>query len=91
MSELAQTLSSWNDHVGDLKDAYRGRPLRCFAYIVESGTCIRTNNIYSYCDANRQISRLMPALAPHCQIPPVNPNANVDPKAQVSSVKVGTG
>ena len=28
MTELAQRLSFWNDHNGDLKDAYHGRPLR---------------------------------------------------------------
>ena len=28
MTELAQRLSFWNDHNGDLKEAYHGRPLR---------------------------------------------------------------
>ena len=28
MTEHAQSLSFWNDHNGDLKEAYHGRPLR---------------------------------------------------------------
>ena len=28
MIDLAQRLSFWNDHSGDLKEAYHGRPLR---------------------------------------------------------------
>ena len=38
-SNQLQNLSFWNDHIGDMKESYRNRPLRCFAYIIEGGTC----------------------------------------------------
>jgi hypothetical protein len=41
-----QALSSWNDHTGDLKGAYRNRSLRCYAFVMDrAGTCIRANNL----------------------------------------------
>ena len=80
----SQHLSSWNDHIGDMKDAYRKRSLKCFAYIMEGGTCIRANTMQAYCELNRQISNLLPSLS-HNQSPGVqiHPNSSIQPKAQV--------
>ena len=80
----AQHLSCWNDHIGDMKDAYRKRSLKCFAYIMEGGTCIRANTMQAYCELNRQISNLLPSLS-HNQSPGVqiHPNSSIQPKAQV--------
>ena len=46
MALQAQALSSWNDHSGDMKGAYRNRLLRCYAFVMDrAGTCIRANNL----------------------------------------------
>ena len=84
LSSKAQHLSSWNDHIGDMKDAYRKRSLKCFAYIMEGGTCIRANTMQTYCELNRQMSNLLPSLS-HNQSPGVqiHPNSSIQPKAQV--------
>ena len=83
MEIMAQNLSSWNDHPDDLKGAYRGHPLRCYAFIQETGACYRANNLYSYCELNRQISRLMPSVAPGRDQPLIHSGAQIQSKAQV--------
>ncbi len=84
MKRQIQELSSWNDHVGDLKDAYRNRPLRCYAYVMEGGTCLRANNMHTYVELNRQITSLLPSLVPEAANPVlIHPNANIQAKAQV--------
>ena len=83
-SNQSQNLSCWNDHIGDMKDSYRNRPLRCFAYIMEGGTCMRANTMQAYCELNRQISSLLPTLSHNQLAIQMHPNANVQPKAQVS-------
>ena len=83
---LVQKLSSWNDHSGDLKGAYRERPLRCYAFVQETGACYRANNLYSYCELNRQISRLMTSVAPGKEQPLIHSGAQIQPKAQVTSL-----
>ena len=88
MEELTQQLSSWNDHPDDLKGAYRGRPLRCYAFIQETGACYRANNLHSYCELNRQITKLMPSVAPGREQPLIHSGAQIQPKAQVRVVTV---
>jgi len=84
LQEQKQQLSSWNDHSGDLKEAYHGRMLRCFAYVIDgSGTCLRCNTMQSYWELNQQIGTLLPSLS-HNQLGiQIHPNANVQAKAQV--------
>ena len=86
MENYSQKLSSWNDHSGNLEDAYHNRPLRCYAFVMEGGTCVRANNLYSYCDLNKQIPRLMASLAPHFEYPLIHPNCKIGPKAQVNKI-----
>jgi translation initiation factor eIF-2B subunit gamma len=83
MVDQAQRLSFWNDHTGDLKDAYYNRPLRCYAFVQETGSCFRANTLYSFCEINRQIGRLMPAVAPAREVVNVHPGAQIEPRAQV--------
>lgn len=84
MAEQTRDLSSWNDHIGDLKDAYRGRPLRCYAYIMEGGTCMRANNMYTYCELNRRMTSLLNTVAPpNTEQVLIHPNSQIQPKAQL--------
>ena len=121
MTDLAQRLSFWNDHTGDLKEAYHGRPLRkemgeiafypkftndqfedkvimndetikltlsacrCYAFIQETGSCYRANTLHSFCELNRQMARLWPAVAPNREPVNFHPTANIRPRAQVGS------
>lgn len=80
----AQALSSWNDHTGDLKDAYRNRLLRVYAFVMDrGGTCIRVNNLVSYCEVNRQIGQLWPLLVAERDMVVNHPTANIQPKAVI--------
>eukprot|EP00095_Tigriopus_kingsejongensis_P007546 maker-scaffold104_size368486-snap-gene-2.29 protein:Tk07546 transcript:maker-scaffold104_size368486-snap-gene-2.29-mRNA-1 annotation:"translation initiation factor eif-2b subunit gamma" len=92
MAEKSQELSSWSDHNGDMKDAYRHRPLRCYAHIMEGGTCLRANNLYAYCELNRQIPKLMHAIAPNKEVVHIHPKSQVEPRAQVGAeCQIGEG
>lgn len=92
MADKSQELSTWNDHFGDLKGAYRNRPLRVYAHVMDTGICLRANNLYAYCELNRQISRWMNALAPHRELIHLHPNCKVEPRAQVGAeCQIGEG
>ncbi|TRY75345.1 hypothetical protein TCAL_04586 [Tigriopus californicus] len=92
MADKSQELSTWTDHTGDLKGAYRNRPLRVYAHVMDTGTCLRANNLYAYCELNRQISRWMNALAPHREPVHLHPNSKVEPRAQVGvECQIGEG
>ena len=83
MDQQKLNLSSWNDHQGDMKGPYQNRSLKCFAYVLEGGTCLRANTMQAYTELNRQITNLLPTLS-HNQIGlQIHPNANVQPKAQL--------
>ena len=86
MSDRAQKLSCWNDHVGDLEEAYHGKKLRCFAYIMDGGSCLRANNLYSYCELNRQAPGLVTALAPERQQQQIHPESKIQPRATVKDI-----
>uniref|UniRef100_A0A8C5D048 Translation initiation factor eIF2B subunit gamma n=1 Tax=Gadus morhua TaxID=8049 RepID=A0A8C5D048_GADMO len=53
--QLAQAYSCWNDHRGDMSDAYHGGTLRCYVHIMEQGLCYRVNTLAAYIEANRLI------------------------------------
>ena len=94
MSSLAQSLSCWNDHSGDLSPAFHARPVRCHAFVTEGGVlCARANNLYTYMDLNRQASRIISAVTDtrgteeeDAKPPFVHPSSQVQPKAQVSDL-----
>lgn len=56
-NEKIQELSTWIDHSGDMADCYHGDQIRCYAYIVDDSTCVRTNTIATYTETNRQIPK----------------------------------
>ena len=45
-------LSSWS---GTLTDIDHSNSIRCHAYVMENGICLRTNTIPLYVEANRQV------------------------------------
>ncbi|MGH0143603.1 UNVERIFIED_CONTAM: hypothetical protein FKN15_003677 [Acipenser sinensis] len=51
--DLAREKSCWNDHRGDMSDAYHGGKLRCYVHIMEDGMCYRVNTLAAYIEANR--------------------------------------
>jgi hypothetical protein len=53
--QLAQAYSCWNDHRGDMSDAYHGGTLRCYVHIMEQGLCYRVNTLAAYIEANRLV------------------------------------
>ncbi|RXM28367.1 Translation initiation factor eIF-2B subunit gamma, partial [Acipenser ruthenus] len=54
--DLAREKSCWNDHRGDMSDAYHGGKLRCYVHIMEDGMCYRVNTLAAYIEANRLVS-----------------------------------
>lgn len=83
LDEQRRQLSSWNDHKGDLKGSYHNRMLKCFAYLMDGGTCLRSNTMQAYWSLNQQITSLLPTLS-HNQLGlQIHPNANVQAKAQL--------
>ncbi|XP_064415510.1 translation initiation factor eIF-2B subunit gamma [Latimeria chalumnae] len=65
---LAQEKSCWNDHRGDMTEAYHGSKLRCYIHIMEKGLCYRVNTLALYIEANRQIPKLLSTLCPEEQL-----------------------
>ncbi|KAK6188198.1 hypothetical protein SNE40_004430 [Patella caerulea] len=76
-------LSTWIDHDGDMADCFHGESIRCYAHIQEEGFCIRANTLSSYCEANRQVPRLLSTLSPHKECKLIHPTAVVKEKSQI--------
>lgn len=74
-------LSSWS---GTLTDIDHHNVIRCHAYVMESGTCLRTNTVPLYMEANRQIPKLLPSLTSK-EIPLIHSKASINPKSQVGN------
>uniref|UniRef100_A0A9J7X7Y9 Translation initiation factor eIF2B subunit gamma n=1 Tax=Cyprinus carpio carpio TaxID=630221 RepID=A0A9J7X7Y9_CYPCA len=53
--QLARERSCWNDHRGDMSEAYHGGKLRCYVHIMEEGMCYRVNTLAAYIEANRVV------------------------------------
>ncbi|XP_067678308.1 translation initiation factor eIF2B subunit gamma-like [Haliotis asinina] len=85
MTALIEELSTWIDHDGDMADCFHGEDIRCYAYIQDTGFCVRANTLATYCEANRQIPRLLSVLAPSREINNVHPSATIKEKSQVGS------
>ncbi|KAI4891083.1 hypothetical protein NFI96_002685, partial [Prochilodus magdalenae] len=74
--QLACERSCWNDHRGDMSEAYHGGQLRCYAHIMEDGTCYRVNTLAAYIEANRVAPKLF-------EEPPVHPSAVISERSLV--------
>ena len=55
MTDIIQDMSTWIDHKGDMEDCFHGDKIRCYAYTVTGGLCVRTNTVATYCETNRQV------------------------------------
>ena len=54
---MIREMSNYNDHTGDMKPAYHGDPVRCYAYLAPLDKFgIRANTVAAYCDINRKVS-----------------------------------
>ncbi|XP_030631063.1 translation initiation factor eIF2B subunit gamma [Chanos chanos] len=74
--QLARERSCWNDHRGDMNEAYHGGKLRCYVHIMEEGMCYRVNTLAAYIEANRMAPKLF-------EEPPVHPSADVSERSLV--------
>lgn len=54
--QLTRERSCWNDHRGDMSEAYHGGRLRCYVHIMDEGMCYRVNTLAAYIEANRLVS-----------------------------------
>ncbi|KAK3599909.1 hypothetical protein CHS0354_022494 [Potamilus streckersoni] len=85
MLKKVEKTSTWIDHTGDMDNCYHGNQIRCYAYLQSSGFCARTNTVSSYCEINKQIPRLLQALAPEKEIPTKHSSAVIKGTSQVGS------
>ncbi|KAM9844801.1 translation initiation factor eIF2B subunit gamma [Aulostomus maculatus] len=76
--QLARERSCWNDHHGDMSEAYHGGKLRCYVHIVDQGLCYRVNTLAAYIEANRQAPKLI-------DDPPINSLAVISERCQIGS------
>ncbi|CAG5896728.1 unnamed protein product [Menidia menidia] len=76
--QLAQERSCWNDHKGDMSEAYHGGKLRCYVHIMDQGLCYRVNTLAAYIEANRLAPKLF-------EEPAVHPSAVIAEKCQMGS------
>ncbi|XP_041658396.1 translation initiation factor eIF-2B subunit gamma [Cheilinus undulatus] len=76
--QLAQERSCWNDHRGDMNEAYHGGKLRCYVHIMDQGLCCRVNTLPAYIEANRLAPKLFDE-------PAVHPSAVISERCQMGS------
>lgn len=76
--KLAQERSCWNDHHGDMSEAYHGGKLRCYVHIMDQGLCYRVNTLAAYIEANRLAPKLFEESAVH-------PSAVISERCQMGS------
>ena len=55
LTDLANELSFWPHHRNPVSEDGQ-QPIKCIAYRMGKGLCLRTNNILTYCEANRLVS-----------------------------------
>ncbi|XP_041359479.1 translation initiation factor eIF-2B subunit gamma-like [Gigantopelta aegis] len=85
LTRMVRDLSTWIDHEGDMEECFHGDNIRCYAYIQEEGFCVRVNTLGTYCEANRQIPRLLGTLAPNKEINNIHPSTTIKEKSQIGS------
>ncbi|KAK2138031.1 hypothetical protein NP493_9098g00001 [Ridgeia piscesae] len=81
-TKLALKMSVWNGNESGCvrhsdRDSDSDSDVRCHAYVMDGGLCLRTNTLVTYCEANRQAGQLID----HKQ---VHSTANVHQKSQLS-------
>uniref|UniRef100_A0A665UI11 Translation initiation factor eIF2B subunit gamma n=1 Tax=Echeneis naucrates TaxID=173247 RepID=A0A665UI11_ECHNA len=76
--QLAQERSCWNDHHGDMSEAYHGGKMRCYVHIMDQGLCYRVNTLAAYIEANRMAPKLF-------EEPAVHPSAAISERCQMGS------
>ncbi|XP_039877707.1 translation initiation factor eIF-2B subunit gamma [Simochromis diagramma] len=76
--QLAQERSCWNDHRGDMSEAYHGGKLRCYVHIMDQGLCCRVNTLAAYIEVNRLAPKLF-------EEPSVHPSADISERCQMGS------
>ncbi|XP_069498456.1 translation initiation factor eIF2B subunit gamma [Ambystoma mexicanum] len=79
----AQEKSCWNDHGGDMQEAYHGGKLRCYVHIMKEGLCFRVNNLGLYIEANRQVPKLLSSLCP--EEPLIHPSVQIVDRFMIGS------
>lgn len=82
--QLARERSCWNDHRGDMSEAYHGGRLRCYVHIMEDdgeAICYRVNTLAAYIEANRLLCE-DPKL---CEDPSVHPTAVISERCLVGA------
>lgn len=84
MARQIQEWSSWNENSGDLVDSYRGRAMRCYAFVADPDQlCVRVNNPCNFVELNRKIEKVQGEVPSF--LPAVHPTSKVDDKAQVGA------
>lgn len=83
-NQMAKAMSSWSDGSELDEEQMSDDPIQCYVYIQDSGFCMSTNTISIYCDANRQISKMLDTLVPSVKGKGlVHPTATVKEKSQI--------
>ena len=59
-TKLALKMSVWNGNESGCvrhsdRDSDSDSDVRCHAYVMDGGLCLRTNTLVTYCEANRQV------------------------------------
>ncbi|XP_065204204.1 translation initiation factor eIF2B subunit gamma [Planococcus citri] len=54
---VARSMSSYNDHNGDLYPVYMNDYIRSYAYIVDENLVIRNNTLRDYCKSNQMVTK----------------------------------
>jgi len=62
--QRVREMSQWNDHRGNLLGPYQDHSIRCYAYVMKDGFCLRANTIASFCELNRQVVKRWSSLFP---------------------------
>lgn len=53
--KFALSKTCWNDHQGDLNEAFHMGRVRCYVHVMKEGLCFRVNTLGLYIEANRQV------------------------------------
>ncbi|KAG7212412.1 hypothetical protein KM043_012729 [Ampulex compressa] len=89
---LIRKMSAFNDHTSDLKDAYHGDVIRCYAHIINGKFGLRANTIQMYYFANTKISEWWASVAKDGQftspLPTISSSATIN-STQMQDCSVG--
>ncbi|XP_042318777.1 translation initiation factor eIF-2B subunit gamma isoform X2 [Sceloporus undulatus] len=60
--ELGADKACWNNHRGDMDQAFHSGKVRCYVHIMKDGLCSRVNTLGLYIEANRQVPKMLASL-----------------------------